>query len=335
MASKVFNEKIKERRTKVGFTQADIASMAGLTLSKYQAIEDGRTGSTKATKSYIEKIAEVLEIHLDEIYIEDFRNTELVAISYGKGGVGKSTTTGEVSYHLGVTYKKKILVVDGDYQMNVTKSLGLEKNKNVSLRALLESDFESEDYSIFDFVQSTKYENIDCIIADPSLNGVDRVLYSKALTEAIFHNAIQEVVNKGIYDYIIIDTSPHLGALTINLLFAADKYYMPIKMEAYALDSMESLIETIVFIKKLRKRFHMKEFNISGILRTVVDNRKSITDKVTNDIKEMMPEYLLDVYIPVDTQIEKAQYEKMFTPEYDKNARSVDHFKKFAKEIMK
>jgi|GEM_PF-125111 len=335
MASKVFNEKIKEVRTQVGFTQTELADMAGLTLSKYQAIEDGRTGSTKATKGYIEKIAEVLEIDLDDIYIEDYRNTKIIAIGYGKGGVGKSTTTGETSYHLGVTYKKKVCVIDGDYQMNVTKTLGLEKNKSLSLRALLESDFESPDYSIFDFIQKTKYDNIDCIIADPSLNGIDRVLYSKPLTEAIFYNAIQEVVVKGIYDYIVIDTSPHLGALTINLLFAADKYYMPIKMEAYALDSMESLIETIVFIRKLRSSFRMKEFEISGILRTVVDRRKDITEKVDNDLQNMMAQYLLDVSIPTDTTIEKAQYEKMFTAEYDKRARSIDSYKKFAKEIMK
>jgi len=335
MAAKVFNTKIKNRREELRLTQQQVANEVNITLSQYCSLEDGRTGTTASTKPHVEAVCDYLGIPFDEVYIADFRNTQVVVFGYGKGGTCKSTVTGETSFHLGVTYKKKVLVADGDFQMNVTKAYGLSPNKKRSLRALLEADFESDEFDINNYIHKTRFDNIDCIISDPSLNGIDRVLYSKPLSEAIFHNAIQEIIQRGVYDYILIDTSPHLGALTLNLMFAADKYYMPVKMEPYAMDSMHSVIETILFIKKLRKRLNEKPFEISGILRTVVDLRKNVTTQITNDLKDAMGDKVLETFIPIDTTVEKAQYEKKFTTEFDKSARSVKYFKEFAREVMK
>jgi len=130
MAVKVFNEKIKDRRLELSLTQQQVADDVGISLSQYCSLEDGRTGTTASTKSRVETVANYLKISMDDIYISDFRDTKKVVFAFGKGGTGKSTLTGETAYHLGVTYKKKVCVVDGDFQMNVTKTLGLKPNRN-------------------------------------------------------------------------------------------------------------------------------------------------------------------------------------------------------------
>ena len=334
MAAKVFNDKIRKLREEMGFTQTEVAEGCNLSVSKYVSIEDGRTGTTKATKPNIEQIAEFFKIGLDTIYAENFKTTTTIAFGYPKGGTGKSTLISETCYQLAVHHKKRILVVDGDHQANVTKTFGMSRNKDKSLRALLESDFEKDNISIDNFIQKTRIDGIDIIIADPLLNGVDRVLYSKPMSELVFYTAISMIIERGIYDYILIDTSPHLGALTTNLYFAADKYYMPIEMEPFALDSMESLVETVQFIKKLRKRMGMPDFNITKIIRTKVDLRERVTHRVTQDLENMMGKYLLDFYIPVDTNIKKAQYDHKFLTEFDSKSRSLNSFKLLAKEVM-
>lgn len=335
MASKVFNQLIRDRRLEMNLTQQEVSTMTNLSLSQYQSLEDGRTGSTLASKSKVEKVSEVLQFNMNDIYIEDFKDTQTIVFGYPKGGTGKSTLVAEVSYHLAKTFGKKVLVVDGDHQRNVSKAFGMDKNKEMSLRALLEADLESDGFTVGNYIQETRIPGVDIIVSDTTLNGIDRVLYTKPLTEVIFDNAISSLIDRGIYDYIMIDTSPHLGALTINLYFVASKYYMPINMEPFATDSMESLTETITFVKQLRKRFKSKPFNMSGIIRTKVDLRESITKQVTDDLKATMAPYILDDYVPIDAKIKKAQYEKLFLDEFDKNARSNEVFKRIAKEVMK
>ena len=167
----------------------------------------------------------------------------IIAIANQKGGVGKTTTSVNLSASLAFL-GKKVLLIDIDPQGNATSGLGIRKGD-------LEScvyDILINDEDVKDIIQKTGVENLYIVPATISLAGAEIELVSTISREVRLKKALQEV--KTNFDFIIIDCPPSLGLLTINALTAADGLIIPVQCEYYALEGLSQLLSTVRLVQK-------------------------------------------------------------------------------------
>ena len=200
--------------------------------------------------------------------------SEVITIANQKGGVGKTTTAVNLSAAL-AKYGKKVLLIDVDPQTNATTSLGFNRN-----------DYEYNIYHVLigikrmsEVVLTSDIENLDLVPANIGLVGIDKEFYISDNTnhELLLKKAIKPMHKK--YDFIIIDSPPALGPVTINALGASDSVIIPIQCEYYALDGLAQLLNTINLLKKsinpklLIKGFLPTMFSIStNLSKEVLEN---------------------------------------------------------------
>ena len=186
---------------------------------------------------------------------------KVIVIANQKGGVAKTTTSVNLAASL-AEYKQKVLLIDLDPQGNASSGLGVEKNQI--------------EYSIYDVLVNhvpidkitiKLNQNLHIAPAKVELAGAELELVSVISRETRLKNALEEAREQ--YDYLIIDTPPSLGLLTLNALTAADSYLVPIQCEYYALEGVSQLLNTINLVQKnLNPKLQME-----GILMTMYDNR--------------------------------------------------------------
>ena len=198
----------------------------------------------------------------------------IIAIANQKGGVGKTTTSVNLSASLAFL-GKKVLLIDIDPQGNATSGLGIRKGD-------LEScvyDILINDEDVKDIIQKTGVENLYIVPATISLAGAEIELVSTISREVRLKKALQEV--KTNFDFIIIDCPPSLGLLTINALTAADGLIIPVQCEYYALEGLSQLLSTVRLVQK-----HLnKELMIDGVLLTMLDARTNLGIQVIDEVK--------------------------------------------------
>ncbi len=201
--------------------------------------------------------------------------SEIITIANQKGGVGKTTTTVNLAASL-AKKGKKILIVDADPQTNATTSLGFSRN-----------DYEYNIYHVLigikhisEVVLSTKLENLDIVPANIGLVGIERDFYvsGKANRELLLKEALEPIKDK--YDYIIVDSPPALGPITINALGAADSVIIPIQCEFFALEGLAQLLNTINLLKKSIN----PELTIKGFLPTMYSGQNNLSRQVLDDL---------------------------------------------------
>jgi len=207
---------------------------------------------------------------------------KIIALSNQKGGVGKSVTT--ASLGIGLARKgKKVLLIDGDPQASLTISLGYPKTDEltITLANIMAGIIQDNPLPITEGIIHHG-EGVDLMPASIELSGVEISLVNAMTRETILRQYVQSV--KTLYDYILLDTSPSLGMLTINALAAADSVLIPVQAEYLPAKGLELLLKTIA---RVRRQIN-PELTISGILLTMVDER-------TNDAREII-EALTDIY---------------------------------------
>jgi len=201
--------------------------------------------------------------------------SEIITIANQKGGVGKTTTTVNLAASLAKN-GKKVLIVDADPQTNATTSLGFNRN-----------DYEYNIYhvligikDILEVILPTKVDNLDIVPANIGLVGVEKDFYNsgKANRELLLKEALKPI--KNIYDYIIIDSPPALGPITINALGAADSVIIPIQCEFFALEGLAQLLNTI----NLLKRSINPDLIIRGFLPTMYSRQNNLSRQVLEDL---------------------------------------------------
>ena len=254
---------------------------------------------------------------------------EIIAIANQKGGVGKTTTTFNLGAAL-ASQGKRVLLIDADPQGNLTTYMGwTEDELSVTLNDLLINTL-NDRKNYFDSCIKHHSENLDLIPSDIQLSSIEMTLVGAMSREYTMRNSIKELKEK--YDYILIDTQPALGMLTINALASADKVIIPLQPQYLAAKGMTQLLSTII---KIRQQIN-PNIKIDGIVLTIVDKRTNLTKDIYNQLQENYGSAIkiYDTQVPRAIKVAEstAHGKSIFT--YDKNSKVAEAYSSLAKEVI-
>lgn len=253
---------------------------------------------------------------------------DVITIANRKGGVGKTTTTLNLAYSL-KELGKKVLVIDLDPQVNLTRCFDVENTENIkTIGHLLITEMEEEEsYLVEDYTKS--YDEIDIIPSSVYLSAVETQMRIETGSERI----LSEIVNqaKEHYDYILIDTSPSLNILTINALCASDSVLITADTQLFAIVGISELLKTI---QKIKKRVNAS-LTIKGILLTMCDNRTNLSKLLTQQVEEMYQGKIavFQTKIPKTVKVGEAIYSGQSIKKYAKGSSVDIAYDNLAKEI--
>ncbi len=254
---------------------------------------------------------------------------KIIALVNQKGGVGKTTTSINLSASLGAL-GKKVLLIDLDPQGNSTTGLGIEKGDiKKSVYDLLTSKAELKEVII-----KTKFRNLYIIPATISLAGADIELMERSRMDPTFTKNSQlknhlSMVND-MFDYILIDCPPSLGILTTNALTAANSVIIPVQCEFFALEGIMQLLNSIMLAQKTLN----PTLDIEGVLLTMLDNRTNLGLEVVQDIKSYFKERVYDTIIPRLVRLSEAPSHGKPIIAYDPKSRGAEAYVNLAREVI-
>jgi len=250
--------------------------------------------------------------------------SRIIAIANQKGGVGKTTTTVNLAACL-AKQGKKVLLVDIDPQGNSTSGLGIDKRRcEKTVYDCLINEEKMENVAL-----ETQYENLSVCPSNLDLSGAEIDLISVIGRENRLKESLESV--KDVYDYILIDTPPSLGLITINTLTAANSVIIPIQCEFYALEGVSQLVETI---KRIKKALNPALF-IQGIVMTMYDARTNLAVQVVDEVKRFFPGKVYKTIIPRNVRISEAPGFGRPVIHYDASSRGAEAYMDLAAEVIK
>ena len=247
--------------------------------------------------------------------------TKIIAVANQKGGVGKTTTSVNLSACLGVL-EKKILLIDADPQANATSSFGINDIENGTYHCL------EHQKNAIECIQKSSSPNVDVMPAHLDLVAAELELVDKDSREFMLKNALQEV--KKNYDYIIIDCAPSLGLITINALTAADSVIVPIQCEYFALEGLGKLMNTIKSIQNIQN----PQLDIEGLLLTMYDSRLRLSNLVIDEVKTHFQDMVFKTIIHRNIRLSEAPSYGESIIMYDATCRGAINYLNLAQELI-
>lgn len=246
---------------------------------------------------------------------------KVIAITNQKGGVGKTTTSVNLSAALALQ-GKKVLLVDADPQGNSTSGFGIQKKK---------IEFSSYDLFVGDIkpgqaVIPTDYK-VDLIPSSMALAGAELELVELENRIMRLRGALAFIKDE--YDYIIIDCPPSLGLITLNALTASDSILIPIQCEYYALEGLSQLIATVRQVKRL----YNPQIDIEGVLLTMYDGRLNLTLQVVEEVKKHFPQKVFASAIPRNVRLSEAPSYGQPIQYFDRGSKGSAAYESLALEI--
>ena len=255
--------------------------------------------------------------------------TKIIAFANNKGGSGKTTTCSNVGCALAMA-GKKVLLIDGDMQLNLTLSF-FDDEKALSFAQSGKNIYTAvkEEKDISEFIVETEYENLDIVPSTSLMSSIEFDLFTKWQREVILKKCLEPVRARGYYDYILIDAPPTLGGWVMNILCASDYVVIPVEASPWGLFGLANIFEFINHVKKITPTLE-----IMGVAITKADERKNYLKQTVETLNETDGVNLFETYIRVDSAVEWAQDNFKPVVAYRKNSRSATEYTNLAKEIM-
>lgn len=247
---------------------------------------------------------------------------KIIAIVNQKGGVGKTTTSINLSAAMGVLGKKTLLI-DIDPQGNSTSGVGINRRSiKLTTYEILIGKAKTENAIIH-----TKFKGLDVIPSSINLAGAEIEIVDLPHRESRLKDAIIQLRDR--YDYIFVDCPPSLGLITTNALCASDSILVPIQCEYYALEGLSQLMNTVRTIKRL----YNEHLDVEGVLLTMYDGRLNLTQQVVKEVKKYFPKKVFSAVIPRGVKLSEAPSFGKPICYYDKNSKGSETYDNLAKEI--
>ena len=255
--------------------------------------------------------------------------SKVISLVNQKGGVGKTTTSINLSASLG-HLDKKVLLIDLDPQGNTTTGVGINKGDIVnSVHEVL-----TEKCRIEDAIIKTKYKNLYILPATINLAGLDMELMEKSKNNQGFvKNAqLKQQLDKvkDLFNYVIIDCPPSLGLITTNALTASDSVIIPVQCEFFALEGITQLLNTIMLAQKNLN----PNLDIEGVILTMLDSRTFLGLEVVEDIRRFFKERVYNTIIPRLVRLAECPSHGKPIIAYDPKCRATDAYINLAKEVI-
>lgn len=256
--------------------------------------------------------------------------TKVIAFANNKGGSGKTTTCSNIGCAMALD-GKKVLMIDGDMQLNLTISFFDEEKayeyakgeKNIYRAIVGERD-------LSDYIVETGIKGLDIVPSTSLMSAIEFDLFAKWQRETVLKKCLERVRAKGYYDYILIDSPPTLGGWVMNIMCASDYVVIPVEASPWGLFGLANMFEFVEQAKKIAPRLE-----VLGIAITKADERKKYFKQTLESLKEMEEARLFENYIRVDSAVEWAQDNSKPVVAFKKTSRSAVEYIALAKEIMK
>lgn len=250
--------------------------------------------------------------------------SRIIAIANQKGGVGKTTTSINLSACLAVA-EKRVLLVDFDPQANTTSGLGLDKN---NLPASV-YDVIINSKSVSEAVADSQIEFLKILPANIDLVGAEVELVNFDQREYRLKQALDKCRDD--YDYILIDSPPSLGLLTLNSLTAATEVIIPIQCEYYALEGLSQLLQTIKMVQS-SLNYNLK---LGGVLLTMYDSRLNLSRQVAEEARQYFDGKLFNAVINRNVRLSEAPSFGKPIIFYDALSMGASNYLQLAEEVLK
>ena len=255
---------------------------------------------------------------------------KIVAIANQKGGTGKSTTASNMGNALACE-GKRVLLVDFDPQANLSMSFGIEQPDElpVSMHNVLSLVMEGDEFPE-DFNYIVHGERLDIIPSNINLSITEINLRDEMGGERTLSELLEPL--RVSYDFIVIDTNPYLGMLTINALAACDSVIIPASPQLWSATGLTDLLQTIIKVKrKINPRIE-----VEGILLTMCDERTNLYKEAKKLLDDSYGDSLkiFDTHIPSTVKVGEANYSSRCIMDYDSKSKAALAYKDFAKEVI-
>ena len=248
----------------------------------------------------------------------------IISICNQKGGVGKSTSTQNLAVFL-AALGKKVLIVDIDPQANTTSGLGINPRKlekNIYHTLIGKETVDA-------VIKKTSILSVDLLPASSSLAGAAIELVDMRNREYKLKEVLEPIRKK--YDFIIIDSPPSLGLLTLNALVASQKTIIPVQCEYYALEGLADLLRTIQLVNTNLKA----KIGIMGALLTMYDRKSRLHRAVAKEIRRKFPGYVFEAVIPRNISLAEAPSFGKTILQYDPYSHGAKAYRQLAEEVLK
>ena len=257
------------------------------------------------------------------------KKTVTICFTNNKGGSGKSTTCSNVGAAM-ARAGKKVLLVDGDMQLNLSLSFfSEEKVLEMAAGEMKLYHAIGGQKDLTDYIVHTPYEGLDLIPSSTQMSSIEYELFTKWQREFILKKCLQKIKAAGTYDYILIDAPPTLGGWVMNILCASDRVLVPVEASPWGMFGLANMFDFLDEVKEIAP-----ELQVLGIVITKADTRKAYFKQTLETLKDMDGIQLLDSVIRVDSSIEWAQDASAPVVEFKKSSRSAKEYTELAEEVM-